>query len=104
TYARNTGAWLLNLPSRAETVSVHCGATPVFPDADVSVDFTTFDDHGIVVKQEVLDRHPGADPVRVTKATATYDAYGRMLTATDALGNTTKTEYTGSPVTATTVT
>ncbi|ADJ45580.1 RHS repeat-containing protein [Amycolatopsis mediterranei S699] len=104
TYARNTGAWLLNLPSRVETVSVHCGATPVFPDNAVSDDLSTFDDHGNVVEQEVLDQHPGADPVRVTKAIATYDTYGRLLSATNALGNTAKTEYTGSPVTTTKVT
>jgi hypothetical protein len=31
-YVRNTDRWLLNLPSRAETVAVDCATTPTFPD------------------------------------------------------------------------
>ncbi|WP_245589521.1 RHS repeat-associated core domain-containing protein [Amycolatopsis balhimycina] len=104
TYARDNDLWLMTLPSRVETVSVHCGTTPVFPDNAVTDDLTTYDGRGNAIKEEALDAHPASGPHYVTKASVTYDDYGRLMTASDALGRTAKTEYTGLPVTATKLT
>ncbi|MCC8250035.1 polymorphic toxin-type HINT domain-containing protein [Saccharothrix luteola] len=110
TYVRNTGAWVLALPSRVQTVGAACDKTPVFPDHAISDLRTSYDgqDFGVaptkgdITRTEQLAEHPASGPVYVTTSTATYDGYGRPLTVTDPLNRTTKTAYTpttGGPVT-----
>ncbi|MGH3737726.1 MAG: RHS repeat domain-containing protein [Micromonosporaceae bacterium] len=113
TYVRNTTAWILSNVSRTETVSVGCAATPARP-ADVVTDqrmyydgatsLSTAPTKGLMTRVETLDSWD-TGPVYVIANTASYDAHGRAVTATDALGRTTETTYTpatGGPVTAVT--
>jgi RHS repeat-associated protein len=107
TYARNTSAWLLSLPSRVATVSVPCATTPSYPDNAVSDQRTAYDDRGNPTKVEVLDRYDGANPVYALHSTAGYDVHGRVTSAGDALGRTSRTAFTpaeGGPTTKTVVT
>jgi RHS repeat-associated protein len=104
TYARNMGKWLLNLPSRVETVSVNCGQTPVFPRDAIADSVNTFDGNGNVKQTQIAKERPASDPVYVTTLTADFDVHGRVISATDALGRTVKTKFTpaiGGPVTQT---
>ncbi|WP_433041771.1 polymorphic toxin-type HINT domain-containing protein [Dactylosporangium sp. CS-033363] len=110
TYARNTGAWILNLPTRTETVSVSCAATPSRP-ADVLSDALTLYDNqaygaaptkGAVTETQTLRDYTGGQPVYYMTGKSTVDGYGRGTSSTDALGWTTTTAYTpevGGPVT-----
>ena len=116
-YARNPAVWMLDKVKRTETVGVACTATPSFPADMVSSSRTTYDDaggnwdttlptRGLAAKVEELDRWEGTSPRWVTTATTAYDANGRVTSAADALGNTTKTAYTpelAGPVTKTEV-
>jgi RHS repeat-associated protein len=111
TYVPNTGAaWLVNFPSRIETVSVRCEQAPVFPDDAVSDVRSSYDGQGAgvapiygnVTRNEIASTRPASGPVYVTQATSTYDKHGRLRTATDPLGKTTTTVYTpaeGGPLT-----
>jgi RHS repeat-associated protein len=104
TYATNTSAWILDLPSRVQVVSVPCDATVTLP-ADAVSDTLTFYDgatslsadtpvKGDVTQTQKATSYTGSTPVYTTESTATYDEYGRTLTATDADGRTTTTAYT----------
>ena len=107
TYARNTAAWLLSLPSRVESVSVPCATAPSYPDNAVSDQRTAYDDRGNPTKVEALDRYDGTNPVYTLQSTAGYDVHGRVTSTGDALGRTTRTAYTpaeGGPTTKTVVT
>ncbi|WP_214325291.1 RHS repeat domain-containing protein [Nonomuraea sediminis] len=92
TYARNLDAWIVNLPSRSETVSVACAEAPSRP-ADLLSDVkTTYDDglvHGDVTKVEQLS----GTGAYVTASRAIYDSYGRPTTTWDIKGNATTLEY-----------
>lgn len=115
TYARNTTAWILLLPSRTETVSVACTATPRRPD-HVLGDARMYYDNGAhgaapakgdLTKVEEVDSYSGGQPRYVTVARSVHDAYGRVTETYDAADNKTVTAYTpatGGPVTKTTVT
>ncbi|AXX30533.1 type IV secretion protein Rhs [Actinosynnema pretiosum subsp. pretiosum] len=113
-YARNTGSWLLALPSRVRTVGVACGATPDMPADAISDVRTHYDDlghgeaptKGDITKTEQLDQHPASGPVHVTTSTAKYDGYGRPQRVTDVLGRATTTTYAPAdgPVTSVTTT
>ncbi len=114
-YARNTSAWMLNYVSRTETVGVACTASASYP-ADVISDDRTFYDGGAFgaapskgdeTRTEELASYSGGTPSYVQASRSTYDAYGRVLDAYDALDRKTSTAYTpasGGPVTGTTVT
>ena len=114
-YARNVDANLTQTVARSETVAVACSATPSRP-GDVISDTRTLYDGGAFLAAPVdglpttvqrLASYAGPTPVYVDEATSTYDAHGRVLTVTDALGRTTSTAYTpatGGPVTGTTTT
>jgi RHS repeat-associated protein len=115
TYRRNTGAWLLASPSRVQTVSVHCGATPSFPAHAVADQYTSYDGQGRddapqkgnPTKVEVLEDFDGTEPVHVLQTTAAYDVHGRPTEVSDALGRKTSTAYTpatGGPTTKTVAT
>ncbi|MCK2238989.1 MULTISPECIES: RHS repeat-associated core domain-containing protein [unclassified Crossiella] len=115
TYARNTDTWLLTLPVRVESVSVHCGATPVFPGHSLSDVRSSYDGRnpgeppirGTLTKVEVAGERPAVGPDYVTVSTATYDTYGRPLKTTDALNRASTLAYlpeSGGPVTQSTTT
>lgn len=115
TYARNTTANIVGTVARAETVGVTCAATPARPGDVISDELTAYDGlavgtaptRGLVTQQQRLAAYSGATPGYVTEATTTYDAHGRPLTVTDALGRMTSTAYTpatGGPVTRTVTT
>lgn len=103
TYARNTSTWLLNLPSRVETVGVACTATPSFPDDAISDERSYYDGSntlgaaptaGDVTKTEELADYAGGSPSYVMVSRAGYDTYGRVRDAYDALDRKTSTAYT----------
>jgi YD repeat-containing protein len=107
TYAPDTATWLLDLPSRVETVSVNCDTTPAFPRDAVSDVKMSYDSKGNPEKVEVAKERPAAGPVYLTTKTAKYDKHGRSVETTDALGHIAKTGYTpaeGGPVTEVAIT
>jgi RHS repeat-associated protein len=115
TYVDNPTKWLMTFPSRVETVSVHCDATPVFPQNALSDTVASYDGQepgiapitGNVTRQQVLKERPASGPPEyVVSRTATYDTYGRSLTVADVLARTTKMVYEqtdGGPTTKTIV-
>ncbi|MBF8186167.1 type IV secretion protein Rhs [Nonomuraea sp. K274] len=101
TYARDTGTWMLDFVSRAETVAKPCSATPERP-ADVLADErTSFDGRafgqppvrGDVTRTEELAGYDGTTPRHVTEMIRAYDGYGRVTSETDASGGTETTTY-----------
>lgn len=114
TYDRNEGTWLLKLASEVATVAVACSATPQYP-RDAISDVRTYYDGGALgdapttgntTKVDQATAYSGGQPVYSVKGSHTYDSYGRVLDAYDALGRLTKTVYSpaaGLP-TSTTVT
>ncbi|MEJ3748089.1 RHS repeat-associated core domain-containing protein [Actinomycetes bacterium KLBMP 9797] len=114
-YARNTTAWLVDLPKRVLAAAVPCGTAP--KPADVVSDERTYYDgadsvdaapaKGDVTRTERLSSWDGAEPRYVTTSRAGYDQHGRIVEAYDALGAKTTTAYqpaAGGPVTKVTVT
>jgi RHS repeat-associated protein len=99
-YARNTTANILNLVAETKTVAVSCSATPSLPADLISTERSYYDDTtelgAAPTKGDVTrtDENDGAGTGHITVNTATYDQYGRQLTATDAKGETTRTAYT----------
>ena len=114
-YARNIDANLTQTVARSETVAVSCSATPSRPGDVISDTRTLYDGGGFLAAPvdglpttvQRLASYAGPTPVYVDEATSTYDAHGRALTVTDALGRTTSTAYTpatGGPVMGTSTT
>jgi RHS repeat-associated protein len=106
-YAQNPAKWMWSYPSESETVAVSCTTAAVFPAQALGGSRTTYDDSANVTKVEVIDQRPASSPIWAVASTTTYDAYGRPLAVTDALNNTSRTEYipaTGGPLTGTVVT
>ncbi len=107
-YHRDTDAWLIDFPSRTETVSVGCGTTPKYPENSVADAVTDYSGAGDPIDEKSLTGYDAdGKPQYFTKGSATFDAYGRGRTSTDALGNTTKADYvpdTGGLVTGTVTT
>ncbi|GAA3454675.1 RHS repeat-associated core domain-containing protein [Dactylosporangium matsuzakiense] len=111
-YARNSTAWILDAVSRERQFAVDCTRAQQagLTEADVVSDtYTLYDSgarlaapsKGLVTQTDELVGYPSR---YITASKATYDDYGRVLTATDVRGNTTRTTYTptaGGPVTAT---
>ncbi len=102
TYADNTGKWMVVFPSRVETVSVACSATPDRP-AQVVADVRTHYDNGgfgdapslgRATKLEEASGYDGGAPTYVIKSKTTYDSVGRKTKVEDALGQVTTTTYT----------
>ncbi|MFY1633364.1 polymorphic toxin-type HINT domain-containing protein [Solwaraspora sp. WMMB335] len=117
TYARNTGGpWLIDTPSRAETVATPCATTPSYPQDllsdtrfyyDGATSHTTTPTRGLVTKVDTAQSHNGTTAAYLITGTTSYDVHGRVLTVTDALNRTTTTDYTpavGGPTTTVTTT
>jgi RHS repeat-associated protein len=120
TYAVNHGAWIQDKVARTETLSVSCGQakTPADPATVVSDKRTYYDDpdpnafgaaptRGDPVRTEEVASFTGTTASYVTTATSSFDAYGRVVQASDALNRTTTTTYSppaGGPVTGQSVT
>jgi RHS repeat-associated protein len=106
-YVRNTDRWLIDVPARDETVAVSCDTAANFPAHAINDLKYSHDGNANRIRTEVAKERPAAGPIYVTTGSARFDAYGRMIESTDALGQTTKsaiTPATGGPVTATTTT
>ncbi|MFI1649681.1 RHS repeat domain-containing protein [Streptomyces avidinii] len=101
-YARNAAKHLLDLESREETVSVACNVAVQRPLHVISDERTHYDGKGFgeepvrgdATRAEELAEYLNDQPRYVTTGSEKFDQYGRSLEATDALGNTSKTEYT----------
>ncbi|GIF96968.1 RHS repeat-associated core domain-containing protein [Catellatospora citrea] len=112
TYARNVGAWLLDSPSRVETVAVGCDTTPSFPGDLISDQRYYYDGlttwgaaptKGDVTLSEEAASFSGGTPVYARTSKLTVDVYGRTVVSEDALGNQRTTAYTpavGGPITS----
>ncbi|MFE9689124.1 RHS repeat-associated core domain-containing protein [Micromonospora sp. NPDC005806] len=112
TYARNTGAWMVDYEVRVERVSVNCSVSPSRP-ADVLSDGRTFYDgsttfgtaptRGDETLTQELVNYSGGTPTYAQVTRVSYDSYGRPLNSYDALDQKTSTVYTpvsGGPTTA----
>jgi RHS repeat-associated protein len=103
-YASNTTAWILDLASQVQVVSVPCGTTPTLPADAVSDELTFYDGatslsadtptKGDVTRTQDATSYSRSTPAYTTESTATFDEYGRTLTSTDADGRKTTTAYT----------
>ncbi|NUT18831.1 MAG: hypothetical protein HOV77_06575 [Hamadaea sp.] len=101
-YAQDPATLLVNLPRTVTTVAVACGATPSYPSDAITVTHTYYDgggldsapDKGDVTSTETVRGYSGSTPAYLQDSTATYDRYGRVLIAKDALGRPTTTAYT----------
>ncbi|MGW7380053.1 polymorphic toxin-type HINT domain-containing protein [Streptomyces sp. NPDC054794] len=101
TYAENTADWILDKPSRVEAVAVKCAAAPD-RSKDVLADIRTAYDgkdygaaptKGDATRTATLKSYDGTIATYI-EAGATFDSYGRALTATDITANVTATEAT----------
>ncbi|MFG2337366.1 RHS repeat-associated core domain-containing protein [Streptomyces yangpuensis] len=111
-YARNTGAWMIDRVSETvETRSSDCTAEATEANT-LSRNRTYYDGQphgtltgsGQVTSTEELDRFESGQPKYIVKSATTYDAYGRVTSATDAVGAKTTTVYEpAAPAPATTV-
>jgi RHS repeat-associated protein len=109
TYVRNTTAWITGAASRQQDASLKCASTPAT--ADIVGDTRTLYDgaafgatpsKGLVTETQALKTAGGSDYAMRSKAT--YDARGRVLTSSDAMGHTTSTAYTQLAITGQTYT
>lgn len=120
TYANDTTHWIHDAVTSTETVAVPCASTPNRATDLLSADRTLYDGattwtatptltKGDATSHQQLTTWDAATNTGTYRTTtsATFDPYGRALTATDALNHTTATAYTpatGGPVTAQVVT
>lgn len=102
-YTDNTAAHLYNLARRIDVVAVDCDQTPSRPDDILSDTRFYYDGHetmsdtpdaGLLTATRVVKDHDGTEAATAQTMTAAYDDLGRLVSATDALGNTTTTAYT----------
>ncbi|WP_435228414.1 polymorphic toxin-type HINT domain-containing protein [Streptomyces sp. Tue6028] len=101
TYVDNTTAWILDSPSRVETVAVKCADAPDRSKDVISDLRTAYDgqDYGVAPTKGDVTRSAGLKSHNGTTATyleteSTYDSYGRQRTSTDLSANVTATETT----------
>ncbi|MEV6534185.1 polymorphic toxin-type HINT domain-containing protein [Streptomyces sp. NPDC051639] len=101
TYVDNATDWILDLPSRAETVAAACADTPdrstkVISDTRTAYDGQTygaFPTKGDPTRVATLKSHDGTTATYL-ESQFTYDSYGRQLTVNDLSANVTATETT----------
>ncbi len=104
TYARNDGSWVLDRPATVKTVAVNCDTTARFPEHAIVASRFSYDGNANLTKTEIASAWTSADPDYATTATARYDVHGRATETTDAMGRTSRIEFTpatGGPVTGT---
>ncbi|MGW5675110.1 polymorphic toxin-type HINT domain-containing protein [Streptomyces sp. NPDC003860] len=90
-YADNQALGIVSLPSRVETVSVACTATPQRKTQVISDERTLYDGktlgeaptRGLVTQSERLTAHDGTTPTYQVTDVTTYDLHGRPLSQTD---------------------
>ncbi|MFH8614206.1 polymorphic toxin-type HINT domain-containing protein [Streptomyces sp. NPDC017979] len=90
-YADNLALGIVSLPSRVETVSVACTATPQRKTQVISDGRTLYDGkklgeaptRGLVTQSERLISHDGTTPTYQVTDVTTYDLHGRPLSQTD---------------------
>lgn len=100
-YVRNTDDNILDTVRRKETLSTTCSATPSRPDDVVSDQRFAYDGlavggvptKGLVTATQEAKTHSGTTPQYIAIERTTYDAFGRVLTASDALDRVTTTAY-----------
>ncbi|WIN00449.1 RHS repeat-associated core domain-containing protein [Actinoplanes oblitus] len=102
-YHRNTAKNLVTLARQVTTTALPCGTSPASRDQVISDAVTYYDGaasattapvRGLPTRtDELTDWTTAAGAIRRTTSRATYDAFGRKITATDARGNTTTTTY-----------
>ncbi|MCT2594855.1 sugar-binding protein, partial [Streptomyces sp. N2-109] len=98
TFATNTAMNILGLPSREETLAVKCDATPDRAEDVITDTRTAYDGaaygaapaKGDATATAVLEKHDGTT-ARYLESDATFDGYGRQLTATDLTADVTVT-------------
>ncbi|WP_051795058.1 polymorphic toxin-type HINT domain-containing protein [Kibdelosporangium aridum] len=107
-YDRRPDTWLMALPSRIQTVSVHCGVPVNLPVHALSETVSTYDSVGNPTEIKQLSGFADGEAVYISKARTTdYDRHGRGLAVLDAEGHQSKVSFNpslGGPVTSTTVT
>ncbi|MFW6725206.1 RHS repeat domain-containing protein [Streptomyces sp. MAR4 CNY-716] len=99
-YARATGANIIETIAEGKTVATTCDATPTLPKDLVSLKRTYYDGSTTLgqgpTKGNItrVDEQDKAGTGTQTVTTATFDTHGRPLTQTDARDKTTTTAYT----------
>ncbi|GGM24770.1 hypothetical protein GCM10010129_81580 [Streptomyces fumigatiscleroticus] len=101
TYADNTTDWILDKPSRAETVAVKCADAPnrakdVIADVRSAYDGQSYGaapTKGDATRTASLQSHDGTTATYL-EAGASFDTYGRQLTSTDITATVKATETT----------
>ena len=114
TYADNPNLRILDTVARTEKLAIACGTTPTYPDDVISDERSLFDGGGFTdaptvgleTSSQRIMEYNGSTPTYQVVKESEYDAYGRTVSETDALGNVTETTYTSAVPggTATTVT
>ncbi|MEV0783269.1 RHS repeat-associated core domain-containing protein [Streptomyces sp. NPDC050423] len=98
-YVKNAAKNILSLVSQTQTVAKACGTSAQLPQDlisttryyyDGATSLTTAPAKGDITRRDEQDKNGTG---YLTTATYTYDQYGRAKTSTDALKNTTKTDY-----------
>lgn len=104
-YNRNTTKNIVTLPKQVTVTTLTCGTAPTSPDHIISDTLTFYDAAtsattaptlGNLTRTDVLKTWTAAAGTTwLTTATATFDGYGRRLTATDPVrGSTVRSDYT----------
>ncbi|AFR05876.1 RHS repeat-associated core domain protein [Nocardiopsis alba ATCC BAA-2165] len=100
TYADNTSLHILDAVSRTRRVAVGCDSEATV--ADVLSDTRSLFDgggfgeaptRGLATEEQRIEDHDGSTPVYQTVERSEHDDYGRTISETDPLGNTTTTTY-----------
>ncbi|MFE1166034.1 RHS repeat-associated core domain-containing protein [Nocardiopsis sp. NPDC058789] len=100
TYADNLDLHILDAVSRSRKVSVGCGVEATIDDV-LSDERTLFDGgafgdaptRGLTTVEQRVKDHDGTTPVYQVLSESEHDQYGRTVSETDALGNTSTTVY-----------
>lgn len=115
--AANTTAWIIGAPAEVRTIAKACSAlgSAQFPQDLINQQRTAYDGlswgaapaRGLPTAKEAVDSYVSGQPHWSAVSTSTYDALGRPLVVTDALGRANSTAYTPAasvPLTSTTAT
>lgn len=115
--AANTSAWIVGAPTEVRSVAKACSAlaSAEYPQDLISQSRIAYDGmswgvaptRGLPTANEAVDSYVSGQPHWASVSSSTYDALGRPLTITDALGRTSTTTYTPAtsvPLTGTSAT